>query len=69
MSLSISQVQERERGGAKEMAGEDRLLEERWRRVGMSESLRGRRSEEIPSRLLLPLGGWKLLSPRGDGGN
>ena len=26
---------------AKEMSGEERLREERWRRVGMSESLRG----------------------------
>ena len=28
------------------MSGEERLPEERWRKVGMSESLRGRRSEE-----------------------
>ena len=33
--------------GAKEMSGEERLPEERWRRVSMSGSLRGRRSEEI----------------------
>ena len=31
--------------GAKEMLGEERRLEEQWRRVGVSESLRGRRSE------------------------
>ena len=30
--------------GAKEMSGEERLPEERWRRVGVSGSLRGRRS-------------------------
>ena len=29
------------------MSGEERLPEERWRRVGMSGSLRGRRSEEM----------------------
>ena len=33
--------------GAKEMSGEERLPEERWRRVGVSGSLRGRRSEEM----------------------
>ena len=33
--------------GAKKMSGEERLPEERWRRVGMSKSLRGRRPEEI----------------------
>ena len=33
--------------GAKEMSGEERLPEERCRRVGMSELLRGRRSKEI----------------------
>ena len=29
------------------MSGEERLPEERWRRVGVSGSLRGRRSEEM----------------------
>ena len=29
------------------MSGEERLPEEQWRRVGMSGSLRGRRSEEM----------------------
>ena len=29
------------------MPGEERLPEERWRRVGVSGSLRGRRSEEV----------------------
>ena len=33
--------------GAKEMSGEERLPEERWRRVGVSGSVRGRRSEEM----------------------
>ena len=47
-SCSTSQEQERARvEGAKEMSGEERLPEERWRRVGMSGSLRGRRSEEM----------------------
>ena len=32
---------------AKEMSGEERLPKEQVRRVGMSESLRGRRSEDI----------------------
>ena len=42
-SCSTSQEQERAREeGAKEMSGE-----ERWRRVGVSGSLRGRRSEEM----------------------
>ena len=31
----------------KEMSGEERLPEERWRKVGVSETLRGRRSEEM----------------------
>ena len=45
---STSQEQERTREeGAKEMSGEERPPEERWRRVGVSESLRGRRSEEM----------------------
>ena len=33
--------------GATEISGEERLPEERWKRVGMSGSLRGRRSEEM----------------------
>ena len=42
-----SQDQERAREKeAKEMSGEERLPEERCRRVGVSGSLRGRRSEE-----------------------
>ena len=47
-SCSTSQEQERAREeGVKEMSGEERLPEERWRRVGVSGSLRGRRSEEM----------------------
>ena len=42
------------------MSGEERLPEERCRRVGVSESLRGKRSEEmIPVEYLLP-GGSKV---------
>ena len=33
--------------GSKEMSGEEQLSEERWRRVSVSGSLRGRRSEEM----------------------
>ena len=33
--------------GAKEMSGEERLSVERWRRVGVSGLLKGRRSEEM----------------------
>ena len=33
--------------GAKEMSWEEQLPEEQWRSVGMSESLKGRRSEEM----------------------
>ena len=33
--------------GAKEMSGEERLPEEQWRRVSVSGSYRGRRSEEM----------------------
>ena len=45
---STSQEQERAREeGEKEMSGEERLPEEQWRRVGVSGSLRGRRSEEM----------------------
>ena len=47
-SCSISQEQERAREeGAKRMSGEERLPEERLRRVGVSGLLRGRRSEEM----------------------
>ena len=47
-SCCTSQEQERAREeGAKKMSGEERLPEERWRRVGVSGSLRGRRSEEM----------------------
>ena len=47
-SCSTSQEQERARKeGAKEMSREERLPEERWRRVGVSRSLRGRRLEEV----------------------
>ena len=47
-SCSTSQEQERAREeGAKEMSGEKRLPEERWTRVGVSGSLRGRKSEEM----------------------
>ena len=46
-SCSTSQEQERAKEkGAKEMSGEERLPEGRWRRMGVSGSLRGRRSEE-----------------------
>ena len=45
-SCSTSQEQGRAREeGAKEMSGEERLPEERWRSVGVSGSLRRRRSE------------------------
>ena len=47
-SCSTPQEQERAReDGAKEISGEERLPEERWRRVSVSESLRGRESEEM----------------------
>ena len=47
-SCSTSQEQEKARvERAKEMSGEEGLPEERWRRVGVSGSLRGRRSEEM----------------------
>ena len=47
-SCSTSQEQEKARvEGAKEMSGEERLPEERWKRVGVSGSFRGRRSEEM----------------------
>ena len=56
------------------MSGEQRLPEERWRRVGVSGSLRGRRSEEMtqsntssPWESEVPLesqrGWWQLKSP------
>ena len=45
---STSQEQDRAREkGAKGMSGEERLPEERWRRVGVSGSWRERRSEEM----------------------
>ena len=47
-SCSTSQEQERAREeGVKEMSGEERLPEEQCRRVGVSGSLRVRRSEEM----------------------
>ena len=57
------------------MSGEERLPEERWRRVGVSGSLRGKRSEEMtqsktssPRGSEVPLesqsGWWQLKSPR-----
>ena len=52
-SCSTSQEQEKAREeGAKETSGE-----ERWRRLGVSGSLRGRRSEEMTQ--------WNTSSPRG----
>ena len=52
------------------MSGEKRLPEKRWRRVGMSESLRGRRSEEITqSNTSSPRGRKYLLSLKGNDGN
>ena len=52
--------------GAKEMSEEEQLPEVRWRKVVMSESLKGRRSEEMTQRILPLHGGRKyLLSPRG----
>ena len=52
------------------MSGEKRLPEERWRKVGVSGSLRGRRSEEIIQSNTSSRADRKhLLSPReGDGG-
>ena len=47
------------------MSGEDQLPEERWRRVGMSDSLRGRRLEEMNQSNTFSCWGRKsLLSPR-----
>ena len=47
------------------MSGEDRLPQERWRRVGMSDSLKGRRSEEMNQSNTSSCWGQKsLLSPR-----
>ena len=69
-SCSTSQEQERARKeGAKEMSGEERLPEERWRRVGASGSLRGRRSEEMTQSNTSSLQGSevRLESQRGDG--
>ena len=73
-SCSTSQEQERtrEEEGTKEMSGEERLPEERlpderWRRVGVSGSLRGKRSEEMTlSNTSSPLGSEATLeSQRG----
>ena len=56
--------------GAKEMPGEDRLLEKRLRKVGMSESLRRRRSEEMTqSNTSSPRVQKYFLSPRGGDGS
>ena len=56
-SCSTSQEQERAtEEGTKEMSGEERLPEERWRRVGVSGSLRGRRSEEMTQEYFFPVG-------------
>ena len=70
-SWSTSQEQEKAREeGAKEKSGEERLPGERWRRVGVSGSLRGRRFEEMTQSNTSSWGGWKyLLSPRGGDGN
>ena len=70
-SCSTSQEQERAKEeGAKEMSGEERLPEERWRRVGVLGSLRGRRSEKMTQLITSSCGGQKyLLSPRGGDGN
>ena len=47
-SCSTPQEQERAReDGAKEMSGVERLPEERCRKVGVSESLRRRKSEDM----------------------
>ena len=57
------------------MSGKEQLPEDRWRRAGMSRSLKGRRSEEMtqtntssPSGLEVPFksqrGCWQLKSPR-----
>ena len=52
------------------MSGEERLPEERWRRVGVSGSLRGRRSEEMTQSNTSSERGRKyLLSPRDGDGN
>ena len=70
-SCSTSQEQERAREeGAKEMSGEKRLPEDRWRRVGVSGSLTGRRSEEMTqSNTSSPRGRRYLLSLKGGDGN
>ena len=51
------------------MSGEEQLSEERWRKVGMSGSLRGRRSEEMAqSNTSSPQGSEvPFESQRGDG--
>ena len=51
------------------MSGEERLPEERWRRVGVSGSLRGMRSKEMTqSNTSSPRGRKYLLSPKGGDG-
>ena len=53
-----------------EMSVEERLPEERWKRVGVSGSLRGRRSEKMTQlNTSFSLGRKYLLSSRGDDGN
>ena len=55
---------------AKEMSGEEQLPEERLKRVGMSESLWGRRSEEITqSNAFSSQGSEVLFDPRKNNGN
>ena len=59
------------------MSGEEQLPEERWRRVGMSGSLRGKRSEEMTQSNTSSLRGsevplesqrgqWQLKSPKNE---
>ena len=70
-SWSTSQEQERAREkGAEELSGKERLPEVQWRRVNMSGSLRGRRSEEMTqSNTSSPRGSKVSFESRGDGGN
>ena len=52
------------------MLREEQLPKEQLRRVGMSESLRGRRSEEMTQQILPPQSGGKcFLSSSGSDGN
>ena len=58
-----AQVNEQERAreeGAKEMSGEERLPEERWRRVDISRSLKGRRSAEMTQSNTSSSRGWEV---------